>query len=877
MSKLWHIATKDEIEDNLNTDFERGMTNEFAQSKLNRRIRGSKPIAENVPKAALSYFSTVMAALLVILSVIFMFKDPVLGTTVVVLVLISEILGFAQDIVSYKTEHKIKKILKPKAVVIRDGKQKNIQRDEIVEGDIVVLSKGDVVPCDGRITYCENLEVDQKCVTGISENVAKSEDAELSEDTQIKDQSNMLFAGSVVVSGNCRIVACRTGENTVLATLDDGTSVALEKSYMQDKLCEVSKVLSCFTFILLAVILLIGILSGTDMYNTAMLCLALGAVLVPSKLPAVISCVVNKGMLKMAQHGSIVKNQATLEKLALCDVVITGKTGIVTQSSASVFGVISTQGSLELKDDSLGVPQKSILRIILEFASVCTQPAEDKSISEEQAVDKAVLNAAKQLGADVNKVEIAKRFLLDMNKKAMTVCASVQDGYRIISKGDVNEVIKHCTHAVSSTSINEMTDELKEDLIKQYKELSQNGFKAVAVAYKDSDVLTDEIEAEKDLVFLGIVVIENNVRDDSVEAINELVSAGIRPVMLTYDNAFLSEYIARQSGIMKDNDIVVTGDELLNMQDSELDEKIDNIAVFAELKPCDKVRIAQSLKRKGKTVCVISASSYDKDTLEIADISASEKDGAEVNEFKSDVVTDGTLLGLVNAMKKAQMIYLDARKSIRFMVSNAAAQMLFVLFAMLLTSSLPLVATQVLVIGILTTGFIPFVLPFGGDWDKHKLKNVKQNNSIFLKMWPRILSTGVLLALLALVVFIRTNYFVSAQSDLAAYTRAQTTVFLFFVLYAVFGAIYLRKNAITLKEGKTELVCLAVFAVGCLAAVVLLLTIPILKNLFGFGDVSTFFAIIFALIPLAVKALEDVLKNISLRAKKTEAINGTDI
>jgi len=878
MSKLWHIATKDEIEDKLNTDFERGMTNEFAQSKVKQRV-GSPEEKTRVPaKTAAAVFSSVMAILLVILSVIFMFTGkPVLGTVVVALVFVSEILGFAQDIVSYKKEQKARKLVLSKAVVIRAGQQKLILSDEVAQGDIVVLTKGDIAPCDGRITYAENVEVDEEIITKVSGCVKKSESADLAEETEIKDQINMIFAGSSIVSGNCRIVACEVGGNTVLAGMEKNLPKTCEKSYMQDKLSEVGKVLTAIMFVLLATLLAIAVASHADSVEAGMLCLALGAVLVPSKMSSVISYIANKGRLKIADAGALVKGENTAENLALCDVVITGKSGIITEDAASVWGVFTSEGEWLLNDSNLSLAEKSILNIILEFGAICTHPENEKNEEEGYAVDCAIVNAAKSLGIATGGFNVVKRYPFDMARKLMTAVAKTDGGYRIITKGSVREVLERSTHAVSSTTLDEMTDLLKESLIEKYDNASQNGFKTVAVAYKDTNELLEKQDAESGLTFVGAIVIKNEIRQDSVKALKQLISAGIKPVMATYDNAKLSEYIARQAGIMKDGDLLIDGGQLAETDDLKLDEKIENAVVFAQLMPDDKKRIIESFKRTGKTVCLISYSDCDAKALDVADVSVAKQSTTDVSARSAKVVTSGALSSFVNVMKQAQSLYLDVRKSLRFMISGAIAQMLFVLFAFVLTNNIPLAAVQVLAIGVLTAGILPFALPVGGEWEKLKLRNVKMQSSIFYNMWTRIILFGVFEALLALVIFIRVRYFIPAASDFAAYSSAQTAVFVFFILSAIFNIIYLRKNVFALKEGKKEFAQVCIILGVYILVVLVALLVEGVKNLLGFNLQNIGISVILSLLPVILRFLTDAFKFFKTKSSKTEEIDGAAI
>lgn len=875
MTKFWHIATKDEIEDNLNTDFERGMTNEFAQSKLKQKGFSSK--GEKVmPKSFAVCFSTVMAILLVILSVVFMFTGkPVEGTTLVILVLISELLGYGQEIVALFKEKKTEKLLEAKAVVIRAGERNVIHASEVVAGDIVALKKGDIVPCDGRLVSAANLEVNEKDITG-NELVKKVIDAELSEETPVEEQLNMLFAGSSIVAGDCTIVACRTGKDTVAQSLKVEELPRADKSFMQDKISEVGKVLSVMAFVLIGVLFLLAWLFGENLWQAGALCLALGAIIVPAKMSSVISYIVNRGMVKIADNGSIVKSETVAESLALCDVVITGKSGILTKEEAAVKGVFTYDGQWEVNNLGLTAAQKSIQGIMLEFAAICTDSSEEKNISEEYAVDRAILEAAKNMGIKAGGIEVSASYPFDAQRKIMTAVAKTGQEFRIISKGNVKEILDRSKHAVSSTELYDMTDEIKENLIGKCENAAQSGFKTIAVAYKDVTEVSEREDAEKDLIFVGALILENEIRKESVKAVKELVSAGIKTVIATYDTSSVAEYIALQAGIKRDADVILTGEEIAELSDKDLDEKIENVAVFASLKPEDKEKIVNSYKRLGKTVCMIADSAHDADTLKLCDISVAKKDGSDVTADSANVITDGSFTGFVNTVKKCQTLYLDVRKALRFMISGAISLILFVIFALTLTSKLPVNATQVLAIGVLVSGILPLGLPAGGTWENLKLKNVKKQDSIFLNMWTRILACGIFGAVVALVLFICVRFFADGASDASALSTAQTGVFVYYVFSALFNLLSLRINALKLKEGNAELITLGAVVIAVILLVIIAICVPVLKILFDFGGNKVMVSIVAALLPAIFSAILGAFKLIK-KSEKAEEVNGTDI
>ena len=874
MTKFWHIATKDEIEDNLNTDFERGMTNEFAQSKLKQKDFSYKGKIIK-PESFAVCFSTVMAILLVILSVVFMFTGkPAEGTTLVILVLISEFLGYGQDIAALFKERKTEKLLEAKAVVIRAGERKVVAVREVVAGDIVVLKKGDIVPCDGRLVSMTNLEVDEKSVTG-NENAVKEVNPELTEETPVQEQTNMLFAGSSIVAGECTMVACRTGKETVASSSDEA-EVKADKSFMQDKISEVGKVLGVMAFVLIGIAMLLACLFGEDLWQAGALCLALGAVLVPAKLSSVISYIANRGMLKISEDGTVVKSETVAEKLALCDVVITGKSGILTKEEATVRGVFTYDGQWDLNNLALSAAQKSIQGIMLEFAAICTDSAKGKNISEEFSVDNAILDAAKNMGINAEQIEVAAVYPFDAQRKIMTAVAKTDAEYRIISKGNVKEILDRAKQAVSSTDLYDMTEEIKADLLEKCEGAAQNGFKTIAVAYKDVTEVPEREEAEKDLVFVGALILENEIRAESVEMVKELADAGIKTVIATYDTLSVADYVALQAGIKSEETISLTGEEIRELSDAELDEKIHSVSVFASLKPEDKERIVQSYKRTGKTVCMLADSVGDTKSLELCDISVARKDGSDIATQNANVVTDGSFTGFVNTVKKCQALYLDVRKALRFMISGAISLILFVIFALALTSKLPISGAQVLAIGVLVSGLLPFGLPAGGAWENHKLKNVKTQDSVFAKMWVRILVCGIFSAIIALVLFVNVKFFGGFSTDAASVSAAQTVIFVYFVFGGLFNLLVTRINALKLKEGKGELITLGAILIAVIVLVVLALCVPALKIVFGFGASKVLIAIGAALLPAIFSALLGAFKLIK-KSEKAEDTNGTDI
>ena len=876
MTKFWHIATKDEIEDSLNTDFERGMTNEFAQGKLKQSSGNPEKEKKTVPDFFAVHFSSVMAILLVILSVIFMFCGRLAeGITLIVLVLISEILGYGQHIVAHFKEQKAKKLLTAKALVIRDGENKVISFEEVVPGDIVILKKGDIVPCDGRIVSATELEVNEKNVTG-NELVKKDQEAELSEETPVSEQTNMLFFGSSILSGDCRIVACRTGKDTVIASAEGEEEHKEIKSFMQDKIAEVGKVLAVIAFVLIAVLFLLSIIFGTDMLQAGALCLALGVVLVPAKIPSVIAYIVNRGMFRIADSGSVVKNTKTYENLALCDVVITGKGGILTKEDATVKGVFTYDDQWNVDNLGLNAAQKSIQGILMEFAAICTEASEEKNVPEEYVVDKAVLMAAKNIGIKIGGIEVVKNYSFDPERKIMTAAAKTGEGYRIITKGNVKEILARSKQAVASAELYDMTDEIKAELIEKCENAAKNGLKTIAVAYKDSDNLLTKEDSEKDLVFVGTLLLENEIREESIQAVNELEAADIKTVIATYDTLSVAEYIASQAGIKKEDAISLTGEEIKKLSDEELDAKIENVSVFAELTPEDKEKIVNSYKRIGKTVCVIADSARDAKIFEICDISVAKKAGSDVTSQNADVVTDGSFKDFVNTVKKCQTLYLDVRKALRYMVSGAIALVLFVIFALALTSILPLSASDVLITGILVSGIMPFALPAGGSWNKFKLKNVKKQDSVFANMWTRILSCGIFSAVVALVLYINVRFFADNSTDVLALSNAQTSVVVYFVFCALFSLLGLRVNAIRMKEGTEEIITLGTVTLLSVVLTVIMLFVPAVKNLFGFAGNYVLVSVVVALVSAIAGTILATVE-LKKKSKKTEETNGTDI
>ncbi|MGW8115555.1 cation-translocating P-type ATPase [Caproicibacterium sp. NSD3] len=687
----WHHLTKEETAKKWKTDCQKGLKESQATSLLHKYGPNLLPEAkgESLIRRFFHQFSDFMVLILLIAAGVsfltsFLQKDEDYLDAIVILIIVTvnAVIGTLQESRAEKAISALRKMATPWAKVIRDGKTRKIPAQEVVPGDLVVLETGNLVPADVRLTETSDLRVEESALTGESVPASKGTDP-LPEKIALGDRSNMCFSSTVVAAGNGRGIAVATGTNTQVGKIAHMLQTAqTPQTPLQKKLAVVSRVLGIGVLILCAIIFLMGLFQKIPPLEMFLIAISLAVAAIPEGLPAVVTIVLASGVRRMALKKAIVRHLMAVETLGSASVICSDKTGTLTQNHMTVRELYAAEGQLN--------PHSAAARRLLDAASLCTNCTADgdKILGEptERAIcevfgNKAVLDAQFQRVREIP---------FSSERKRMTVAVRQPDGnYRVIMKGAPDVLYPLCG-----------------GLPRQNDRMAENALRVLAVAEKTvSSVQGMTVQQmESGMRFLGLIGLYDPPRKEVKAAVSLCREAGIRPVMITGDYRQTACAVAKELGILKGSEQVITGPQLDAMKQPELVEQIEKCSVFARVSPAHKVRIVQAFQAHGEVVAMTGDGVNDAPALKAADIGcAMGRSGTDVAKGAADMIlADDNFTTIVDAVREGRGIYENIRKTIHFLLSCNMGEILAVFVGFLLRLPLPLIAIQLLWINLVT-------------------------------------------------------------------------------------------------------------------------------------------------------------------------------
>lgn len=720
---------------------------------------------KSILKVFLEQFADLLVIILMIAAVISMLSGNVESTVVIFAVIIlNALLGTVQYVKAEKSLDSLKQLSAPKAKVLRNGIKKEVASKEIVPGDVLLLEAGDMIVADGRIIENYSLQVNESSLTGESTNVDKK-DEEIVHEVALGDRYNMVFSGSLVTYGRAGVLVTATGMHTEMgkiATLMNDTKD--KKTPLQVSLDDFSKKLALVIMIISVIVFGLRVWQNEPILDSLMFAVALAVAAIPEALSSIVTIVQAMGTRKMASDNAIMKDLKAVESLGCVSVICSDKTGTLTQNKMTVKEVYVDDRCMlpEELDLSSGLHRYFLYNAILNNDSTII---DGKDIGD--PTETCLLNMARKAGimeAGATEEDIRsmmprmEEIPFDSDRKLMSTKYRVHGVPTVFTKGAVDVLLDRIDHIATSEGIRPITETDKEHIVKQNQIFSENGLRVLAFAYKEcleEDVLA--IDSEYGYTFTGLVSMIDPPREESIEAVADAISAGIKPVMITGDHKVTATAIAKQIGIYHEGDMSVTGQELDKMSDGELDNVLGNISVYARVSPENKIRIVDAWQRKGNIVAMTGDGVNDAPALKKADIGvAMGITGTEVSKDASAMIlADDNFATIIKAVLNGRNVYRNIMNAIQFLLSGNMAAILVVLFCSFMALDTPFEPVHLLFINLLTDSLPALAIGMEPS-DKQLLKKKPRDpkTGMLTKDFSlRLLGYGILIAIVTQIAY----------------------------------------------------------------------------------------------------------------------------
>ncbi|WP_270567393.1 cation-translocating P-type ATPase [Clostridium beijerinckii] len=709
----------------------------------------------------LEQFKDFLVIILLVAAIISAFLGKLESTIVImVVVIINAILGTIQHIKAEQSLKGLKALSSPVAKVFRNGQKLEIPSRELLVGDILYLDAGDYVSADGRILESFSLQVNESSLTGESESVLKFIDVINKDDVSIGDRKNMVFSGSFVTYGRGVVLVTSIGMDTEIGKIANLLESAKEKKTpLQVGLDNFGKKLAFVILIISAIIFGLDIFRGRNIIDSFMFAVSLAVAAIPEALSSIVTIVLALGTQKMAKKNAIVRKLHAVESLGSISVICSDKTGTLTQNKMTVQKVF-VDGKI-LDHDSLD-HDKTLEKNLVLMALLCNDAVtvENKEIGDPTEVALVNLGEIYELDELIIRDQYPRlgEVPFDSDRKLMSTIHQFNDKYIMLTKGALDVLLSRTVKVETSEGIMDFTEEHKKEIEEINRKFSMGGLRVLSFAYKEiSEGKEITLEDEYDLIFVGLIAMMDPPRNESKEAVEKCIKAGIKPVMITGDHKITASAIAKQIGILKDESEAMEGFELEKISDEELKNKVDKISVYARVSPEHKIRIVRAWQEKGNIVAMTGDGVNDAPALKQADIGiAMGITGTEVaKDAASIVLADDNFSTIVKSISNGRSIYANIKNSIKFLLSGNTAGILSVLYASIGALPIPFAAVHLLFINLVTDSLPAIAIglePHNENIMKEKPRNI--NVPILNKSFAiEVIMEGLLIAIVTMAAF----------------------------------------------------------------------------------------------------------------------------
>ena len=802
------------------------------------------------------------------------FQDYIEGVAIGVVILINALIGFLMELQARSSMNALKEMDVILSKVIRDGKTQEIPSEKLTVGDVVVLEAGDVVPGDGRLVELNQLQCDESSLTGESLPTEKNLE-KMPEDAALGDQHNMVFKGTSVINGNGKAVITGIAQNTELGTItalvesSEDTITPLDK-----KLNALSKKLIWLTLIMTAIFAITGIIQGKDWVSIVKTSIALAVAAFPEGLPIVATVALSYGMLHMARRNVIVKNLSSVETLGSTTIILTDKTGTLTENKIYVdtFSFPDENLKVHIESDSLIFDngevknsQENFEKLILigalcNNATVKTAKTKKKLLGD--PIEIALINLANTSGSSADdfhtQYERTGEVPFNSEIKIMgTLHKNTEGGYFVAAKGSVEHLIEKCKQTQSGATIKALGEKEKKTILAESEKMAAQGLRVLAFAYREGKELAKD-DFLKDLVYVGMIGFLDPPRTDIKHAILSCRKAGIKVVMITGDHPMTALNIAQKTGLIDEDDQnVMTGKDLNNgdLNTNEYRKKVLSTAVFARTTPKQKLDIAAVYQKASNIVAMTGDGVNDAPALKQADVGiAMGMRGTQVaKETANIVVKDDSFASIVKAVAQGRVIFQNIQKFVIYLVSCNLSEIFIVTTLGFIAPASTLLPLQILFLNMVTDVFPALALGLGkGDKTimEHPPKDPKAD-IISNRKWIDISLYAIVITLAVMAALIYCHQTMKIdnkiENNVAFITLAFSQLFHVFNMSSVGSHLFI--NDVT----KNKFVWLAILI--CTGIMVLVFALPEMRLVLGLAELPVnmwVVCIVASLLPLLI-------------------------
>ena len=766
---------------------------------------------------------------------------------ILVVIILNAVLGVIQELKARNAIDSLKVLIAPKALVKRGGNITEIFSEDLVPGDILILDAGRFIAADVRLIETANLQVEESALTGESIPNSKNEQLVFSEDIALGDMKNLAFMSSIVTAGRGIGVVIQTGMQTEVGKIAEILEEEDQnlKTPLELKLSELGKSLGKLAMIVCAVIFIIALIQGRNLPEMFLLAVSLAVASIPEGLAVIVTVVLSIGVTKMSKRNAIVRKLPAVETLGSVNIICSDKTGTLTKNKMTVTSYFDLNKLISVKDQ----PEKNDIDkigVLLKAIVLCSDATIENGSSIGDPTEIALLEFAKKMGYSASNYQQdhirISECPFNSDRKLMTVQIENKNSFEIYSKGAVSNLLEISSYVLLQGEAVPISNAHKNNILKNTDEMSSEALRTLGIAYKLEKIEVENLGMEKDLIFLGVVGMIDPPREEVKTSIIKAKNAGVTPIMITGDHKNTAFAIAKQLGITKNLEETISGIEMDALTDSQFRSAVGKYRVFARVSPKHKVDIVKALKEQGNIISMTGDGVNDAPSLNSADIGvAMGISGTDVAKDAADIIlTDDNFATIVVAIEEGRNIYKNIKSAVMYLLTSNFGEVICLSIALILGWELPLIATQLLWINLLTDSLPAIALGLEpGDPEVMLQKPRDPNKSFFADgAWKHAIFGGIEIALITLVAFWY-GYYLNNSSpydddgSVDTLNFARTMAFMTIIFSQLLYSLAFRNETKSIfKIGFfANLYILGAISLGFLLQV-LLLKIPILMDAF---------------------------------------------